>query len=361
MHLPRHLALLWTLAGSISFGAHAQDDAAEPAAPSSSEGVQRLLSALQHGETFKVRATAAVALGRMQDPRAITPLMEALRGDDHFAVRSAAASALGRLGEPLCLPALFEALKDPEEYVRDEAQEALARFHAPRHLLAFRDALHADEPITRLAAVTAYGEVMREPDSSTGVAVQVVLATGDDDDRVSSAAVRALNELPHDRALPLLVDGLKSNSSGARAGVAKILEKRTDARAVLPLRSLAIDTDQPDDVRKAAARALRAHAEYLDTSALSKNAQTAGDPERQSALRLLAVLGDSRAVALITATLKDPDAQLRIAAARAAADSYSGANAADKTKLQDALKQAASSESDPRLKRQIELIQKTMR
>jgi len=343
------------LAFALSTGpAVAQSDDAEPAAPASAEGIQRLLSALQNGGTFKVRATAAVALGRMADARALNPLTEALRGDDSFAVRAASASALGRLGDPVCVAALFDALKDPERYVRDEAHEALARFHAPKHLLAFREALHDEDAVVRLAAVSAYGEVMREPDSAPGVAVQVVIALGDDDEIVSSTASRAISELAHDRAVPILLDGLRSGDSGARAGAARVLEKRIDRRAVDPLRALVLDTDQPEDVRRASAQALRAHAEYVDVAGLLRSASTPGDAERVPAMRVLAVLGDARALSAIDAAFADTDPAVRTAAARAAADS-----AQPKAKV--ALQAAVARESDPRLKRQLELILKSMR
>ena len=89
-------------------------DPGEPSAPAASEGLDRLVGALQSGASFKVRATAAVALGRMGDARALPPLSEAVRGDDSFAVRAAAAAALGRLGDPAGLPTLFVALHDRE-------------------------------------------------------------------------------------------------------------------------------------------------------------------------------------------------------------------------------------------------------
>jgi len=331
----------------------AQDDA-EPSAPAAAEGIGRLVDALQSGETFKVRATAAVALGRMGDGRALGPLSEALRRDDSFAVRAAAAAAIGRLGDAAGLPALFAALGDREQYVRTEAEEALARFHTLEHLFAFREALRSDDALARRAAVTAYGEVMREPGASPALAAVVVNALGDDDEDVVAAATRAVSSLPHDRVLPLLLDGLAHGGSGVRAGCARLLEKHTDARAVEPLVALAVDTDQPEDVRRAVGAALRQHQQYVDVAGAAARAGNATDPDRLRSLRLLAVVGDARADALIESALAEADAAVRIAAARAAADS-------GQPRARAALQAAAGREADARIKRQLELILKSMR
>jgi HEAT repeat protein len=160
--------------------------------------------------------------------------------------------------------------------------------------------------------------------------------------------------LPHERVLPLLLDGLASGDSGVRTGCARLLEKHTDARAVDPLVALAVDTDQPEDVRRAVGAALRQHQQYVDVAGAAARAANAADPDRLRSLRLLAVVGDARADALIESALADGDATVRIAAARAAADS-------GQPKARAALQAAAGRESDARIKRQLELILKTMR
>lgn len=340
--------------GAAPVSAQAPEGDAEPSAPAAAEGLDRLVDALQSGATFKVRATAAVALGRMGDPRALPPLSEALRGDDSFAVRAAAAAAVGRLGDAAGLPTLFTALHDREQYVRAEAEEALGRFHTRDHLFGFREALRAEDPLARKAAVAAYGEVMREPEASAALASHVVNALGDDDEDVVATATRAISGLPHDRVLPLLVSGLENGGSSVRAGCARLLEKHSDARAVEPLIALALDTDQPDDVRRAVSGALRQHQSWVDVSGAAARAGNVADPDRLKSLRLLAVVGDARAAPLIEGALSDSDGSVRIAAARAAADS-------GQPRARTALQAAAARETDQRLKRQLELILKTMR
>jgi len=327
---------------------------ADEVGPASAEGLNRLVEALQTGGSFRVRATAAVALGRMGDARALPVLADALRGDESYAVRAAAAAALGRLGNIEALQPLFLALHDTDAYVRGEATEALSRFRSPEHLFAFREALTADDPLQRLAAVNAYGDAMREPTSSPGLAHRVLDALGDDDDIVAGAAAQAVSTLPHDRAIPLLVSGLETGGSGVRAGCARLLEKRADARAVPPLVAIVVDTDQPEDVRLAARGALRQHGEYLDVQRVAADAAGAPGPERLKAMRLLAVLGDARAIGFIEKALVDSDPVVRTAAARAAVD-------VGDARAKTALLAASSKETDPRQKRQLELLLKSMR
>ncbi len=347
------LLSLAVVPGQVSAQPEPTNAGADEVGPASSEGLARLVDALQTGSSFRVRATAAVALGRMGDARALPVLADALRGDESYAVRAAAAAALGRLGDIAALQPLFGALHDTDPYVRTEATEALSRFRAPEHLFAFRDALSADDPLQRLAAVTAYGDVMREPGSSVGLASRVIDALGDDDEAVSDAAARAVATLPHERAIPLLVSGLENGGSGVRSGCAKLLEKRADPRAVPPLMAIVVDTDQSEDVRRAAGSALRRHGEYLDVQRVAADATGTGEG-RLDALRVLAILGDPRAIALIEKGLTDNDPAVRTASARAAVDS---GNARART----ALVTASAKETDPRQKRQLELLVKSMR
>ena len=83
-----------------------------------------LLRMLREGHDFRVRAQAALALGRRQDPALARPL-EAALFDRHHGVRAAAATALGRLGSASSLPALRRAVGDVSREVRERAREAL--------------------------------------------------------------------------------------------------------------------------------------------------------------------------------------------------------------------------------------------
>lgn len=354
------LVLVVTLAivaaGAGAPVARAADDteADEVAAGTGAERVPRLLDALRGSSSFKARATAAVALGRLGDPRAAAALADALRSDDHYAVRVAAASALGRLPTADAIQPLLGALHDQDPFVREEAQGALDRFHTPETVFAFRDGLQSDDAVVRLAAVRAYGDVLRE---SAGVAPLVIEALGDDDEGVRKAAESAVAGIPHERAMPLLVGSLTTGGAQVRAACAQLLVRRTDRTAVEPLVALLISAEESEETRRAAREALKAHAAYVDVPARIAAATDLTPARREArlqALRVLAALGDASAPGLVEQALQDPDSHVRIAGARAAAD-LGGERG------RRLLEAAQAREADPRTRKQVELILKSIR
>ncbi|HTE54540.1 MAG TPA: HEAT repeat domain-containing protein [Kofleriaceae bacterium] len=92
--------------------------------PARAERVHDLSRALLHGKHVKTRLSAATALDRMRDPRALRSLMQAL-GDASYMVRELAAVALGHLGDPTALPALEGARSDPRRAVRRQVLAAI--------------------------------------------------------------------------------------------------------------------------------------------------------------------------------------------------------------------------------------------
>lgn len=339
---------------TVSLGGAAPASAQGSDGPAASEGLTRLAEALHGNESFKVRAMAAVQLARLGDARAAVPLADALRNDEHYAVRAAAAGGLGRLAQLESIPALLTALHDNEEFVREQANGALDRFHTQAAVLAFRDALASEDPVWRLAAVRAYGDVLRE---NTSVAPFVIGALGDDDGAVARAAESGLAGVPHERAVPLLVGALQATSSPVRAAAARMLQKRTDKSAVDGLIALVASSEEGDDVRTAARDALKAHAAYVDVPAALKvagNAELGADPARLTALRAVAAIGDSSAWTAVKMALHDTDSSVRIAGARAAAD-LGGEGA------KQAIEAARARETEPRVQRQLELIGKSIR
>jgi HEAT repeat protein len=344
------------LAAALSLAAPplgAQDETLPEAADG--DRVPRLVDLLQGSDSFKIRATAAVALGRIGDKRAAAALAAALQEDRHYAVRAAAASALGRLAAADGVPALLAALDDEDQFVRDEALAALDRYHAPEHLYAFQDALGSDDAEKRLAAVRAFGDVLRS--GKEAAAPSVVKALGDADPQVVAVAERALAEVPHDRAVPLLIDGLVNGAPGVREETARMLGKRMDERAVEPLLAVITAASDGESVHAAAREALRKHREYVDVAGALK---AAGDPApdkrdaRIRALRLLGALGEPSVFDSLAVALADRDPQVRMAAARAAADLGGSRGRA-------LLDSARRSEQDERVQRQLDLLLKLLK
>jgi HEAT repeat protein len=91
--------------------------------------IGQLADTLSTSSADKERISAAVALGRLNDKRALRPLVNALKDSNHV-VRAIAAASLGRLGHQAALPALQVACEDSDEMVRKRALEAISAIRA---------------------------------------------------------------------------------------------------------------------------------------------------------------------------------------------------------------------------------------
>jgi hypothetical protein len=126
-----------------------------------------------------VRRSAARALGRLGDTRAVEPLIERLV-DGNWDVRRAAAAALGRLGDKSAVEPLIERLKEQmvEGYIK---------------------ALGSSGWFYRREAADALGKL-----GDKRAVAPLIKRLGDRDNNVRSAAARALGELGDGRALEVL-------------------------------------------------------------------------------------------------------------------------------------------------------------
>lgn len=81
--------------------------------------------------SYKVRVQAALLLGKLGDPAAVTPLVQAL-GDENKTVRAMAAQSLGKLRLPEAAAPLKELLgREKDGFVRTQAEKALAAVGVP--------------------------------------------------------------------------------------------------------------------------------------------------------------------------------------------------------------------------------------
>jgi HEAT repeat protein len=91
--------------------------------------VEALITALED-EDGAVGNSAAKALGKIADPRAVEPLISKLK-DEKWSEHKAIVEALGVIGKPAVEP-LIAALEDEKEKVRTSAAEALGEIGDPR-------------------------------------------------------------------------------------------------------------------------------------------------------------------------------------------------------------------------------------
>ena len=88
-----------------------------------------LIKPLEYQQDWRVRTSAAEALGQIGDARAFEPLIAALKDQNAF-VRTSAAKALRQIGARAVEP-LVAALADTNEPIRQASAEALAKIGGP--------------------------------------------------------------------------------------------------------------------------------------------------------------------------------------------------------------------------------------
>ena len=116
MWASRWIMMAFTLSLALSTGGRATAQAR----------TDYLIRLLAQSDAFRVRAQAAISLGRVEaDPRIVGALSEAL-DDSHPAVRTAAAASLERLSDPSALDALRERRNDRDRAVRRAIRSALS-------------------------------------------------------------------------------------------------------------------------------------------------------------------------------------------------------------------------------------------
>jgi HEAT repeat protein len=320
----------------------------------------------------EVRGEAAAALGRLRAPGALAPL-QALLGDPEPGVRRQASRALGEIGDPAARPVFGALLESGEEDLRYEAVVALGKLTAEgfedrlAKLLVEPQVDHA----TRLQAALVLGESLkraataREPTDearAAGLTEALLGAAGDDDERVASAALAALEEAdPRGARRPLvaLLGGAfprpaeetadPPDATGARAGSddrAQLDEELTRMGLALPAggdpkaSTLAAilsrggaaeaegaapeaDTGAEPPARTPGA-ALRGHAARLlgaledpGAEALAALIEAAGSDLvelRREAVRTLGRIGGAAAADTVLTALDDPETEVRLAA-----------------------------------------------
>lgn len=133
-------------------------------------------------------------------------------------VRWRAALALGRLGDPRPTPGLCRTLRDPEPAVRAGAAEALGMLADPRGLAPLVAAAEDAQGIVRAAVAQALGRYDREP-----VLPLVLRLLWDPQPEVQAGAAAALAHLEEVSAIPALCELLSSPSLVAAVAAARAL------------------------------------------------------------------------------------------------------------------------------------------
>ncbi|MEO0323205.1 MAG: HEAT repeat domain-containing protein [Myxococcota bacterium] len=84
-----------------------------------------LVGLLGSSSSFRVRAQAALSLGRVESSPEVVDALKAALQDEHPGVRASAASSLERLADPSCLPELRAIRRDADGTVRRAVASAI--------------------------------------------------------------------------------------------------------------------------------------------------------------------------------------------------------------------------------------------
>ncbi|HEY1250494.1 MAG TPA: peptidylprolyl isomerase [Thermoanaerobaculia bacterium] len=212
------------------------------------------------------RARAALALGRIDDERAV-PLLRKLAGDSSSEVRRQAAFAAGILRDPALVGALAPLLADPDASVAAQAAWALSAVERPEAETALVGALAAAPPDRRPALLRA---LWRYP---TPTAAAAALAHASDADPLArAAALYALARRPQEASRAALAAALSDPAVDAdtAAVCARALGILGKPESVAPLWAAVGDGRSP--VRIAALLALAAVLERSPGAALPEDA-----------------------------------------------------------------------------------------
>lgn len=174
-----------------------------------------LLIAQLTAEDLEVRRSAVVALGRIGDSRATSPLVEMLDGSS-LAVE--AANALGRIGDANAVDGLLKSIGDDDASLRQAAVSALNSLPLASMADRIVPLLRDGDPNVRESAVKIagyYGYRQAE-------AILVELSS-DAIERVRCAAIETLPFIEDERALEVLVKAIKHDTPVVRAAAARAL------------------------------------------------------------------------------------------------------------------------------------------
>lgn len=215
--------------------------------------VDSLIKALEDKSNDSRRFSAADALWKIKDPKALDTLITALHDPSHY-VRIEAAIALGNMKDPRAVKPLVKALEDPDEVVIQYAADALGQIRDSGAVEGLFKALsrrprlyNLYEALAKIGApsIRPFAVKLRDSDEEVRMwaAYQLKNIAGDFPGIIKDADV-----------IHGLVEGLKDTSPHVRSEAVRTLGHIRDPETVDAIRKLLNDPDE--DVREGAKLAL---------------------------------------------------------------------------------------------------------
>jgi HEAT repeat protein len=216
----------------------------------STEAISALVQMLRH-PSVHVQAAAAKALHK-GGLLGVSALLDVFKyGDDLVKIR--AAHSLGQISSPLAVPVLVESLSSPTKALRFEAAWALGQIKspAPQAIKSLAMCLTDSEVSVQSQAVQALKNI---GDNQVIVAIAAMLNNPASHTR--SVAARTLGQMGKDEVVPMLADRLKNDEFPyVRCDAAIALGEIGTYEAIFYLSQAIRDSDRA--VRNAVLRALR--------------------------------------------------------------------------------------------------------
>ncbi|MFN7715446.1 MAG: HEAT repeat domain-containing protein [Pseudanabaenaceae cyanobacterium] len=284
--------------------------------------VPALLDRLENGD-IPLAKKAAIALGYLRSPQAISPLIAAVQDQRRqifwqaasalswigsaeainalirllrhtsVNVQAAAAKSLGRASLPAVSP-LVDALKNSDDLVKVHAAHSLGQINSPLAVSSLIEALQSQSRSVRFEAAWALGQI-RSPLAATALAN----ALTDGDMSVQSQAVQSLKNIGVP-ALPAIARMLDAHSSHTRSMAARTLGQM-GMEEVIPLLSKVLYEDEFSYVRSDAATALGEIGSYEAVFYLAQGLKDPDRAVRNAAWRALHNVNSPEARAVIQA------------------------------------------------------------
>ncbi len=161
---------------------------------------------LQHASDVPDRADAVRALGGIKNDEAVVAALgDAAVKDAFWGLRTEALRALGRIGGTAVQRPIAAAEADPRPWVRQVAVELMGAFRDNPGVAGQLEEIYRNDKAYRVraAALAAIGQQKAE---SAFELLRAAAGTESPDDRLRTAALRALGTLGDDRAVPLLLE-----------------------------------------------------------------------------------------------------------------------------------------------------------
>jgi HEAT repeat protein len=292
--------------------------------PLAKDAVEPLIHILEDKD-FDVRWHAIIALGQIKDDRTINTLA-AIIGNCDFdnRLQVIAVKTLENGGDKRAVPPLVDALKhNKEQDVRQAAAKALGKIKDPGAITPLIEALKDENYHVQIAAVTALGEIGHNR------AVEPLLHLFEEKEISHLVVLEALNKIGDPRAKQPALLALTDKYYHNREEAAKLLDKigwepsnnNEQIRYLTAKREWdqlpGVIRDEVDTTPFIIALEDRTYDREGLITALGKMGKPwaediflplleEGSPDRETAARALAKAGDPRAVAPLTHLMKNP-------------------------------------------------------